>query len=312
MADFSDLMTATRAIVDPITSGADLAQIAQAQPSLWPQVAGHPNAYPELLTWLDNNGDAATKQAVAVSRVSHPGRDVSYLPVEKKTAGDAMSQRRLRKSWVIGGVALIVALAVGVSLIVVSPWQTRSSNPVLTTVQFGAIFAAPQDGKATHPFGDWQVDNSSFVARLQQYITTDNCGLSSAVTLTGVTACAQLGGNFGDDYSGASFPDGTIVLLFDTVAAAHEIESWSPWFENAESVYGSMNVRLSGPIYDHWGPWVIGYGQTMLSPSPLWLVAVYGNVAVLNGGSDAKASTWQRWQDSAVSLGRAIDQAARS
>ena len=65
MADFSDLMTATRSIVDPTTSGADLAQIAQAQPGLWPQIAAHPNAYPDLLTWLEANGGATTKQAVA-------------------------------------------------------------------------------------------------------------------------------------------------------------------------------------------------------------------------------------------------------
>jgi len=64
MAEFSDLVTATRAVVDPSTSPADLAQIAQLQPSLRPQVAAHPNVYPGLLSWLDANGDSAVKQAI--------------------------------------------------------------------------------------------------------------------------------------------------------------------------------------------------------------------------------------------------------
>jgi len=76
MVDSSDLMAATRAVVDPSTSDADLAQIAQAQPSLWPQIAAHPNAYADLLTWLDANGDEATKKAVA-ARQQAPVEPVS-------------------------------------------------------------------------------------------------------------------------------------------------------------------------------------------------------------------------------------------
>jgi len=75
MTDFSDLLTATKAAADPSTSAADLAQIAQAQPRLWPDIAAHPNAYPDLLAWLDANGDEATKTAVAdpVPAVAQPG-----------------------------------------------------------------------------------------------------------------------------------------------------------------------------------------------------------------------------------------------
>ncbi|MCL2489535.1 MAG: DsbA family protein [Propionibacteriaceae bacterium] len=77
MENLADLFAATQAVLNPATSGADLAQIAQAQPSLWPQVASHPNVYPELLTWLDANGDAATKQAVAARR---PAATMSGFP----------------------------------------------------------------------------------------------------------------------------------------------------------------------------------------------------------------------------------------
>jgi len=52
MADYSDLVMATRAVADPSTSPADLAAIAQMQPGLRAQVAAHPNVYPALLQWL--------------------------------------------------------------------------------------------------------------------------------------------------------------------------------------------------------------------------------------------------------------------
>jgi len=49
-------MTAARALDDPSTSAADLAQIAQLQPGLRPHVAGHPNVYPGLTDWLAAQG----------------------------------------------------------------------------------------------------------------------------------------------------------------------------------------------------------------------------------------------------------------
>lgn len=68
MADFSDFATAAQAVANPATSALDLAHIVQAQPSLWPQVAAHPNIYPALSAWLETNGDPATKQVVASRR----------------------------------------------------------------------------------------------------------------------------------------------------------------------------------------------------------------------------------------------------
>jgi len=56
MADYSDVMTAARALDDPSTSAADLAQIAQLQPGLRANVASHPNVYPGLTDWLAAQG----------------------------------------------------------------------------------------------------------------------------------------------------------------------------------------------------------------------------------------------------------------
>jgi len=72
VGDFSDLITATRAVIDPTTSSQDLMSIAQAQPTLWAQIASHPNAYPALLDWLDRQGDPSVSQVVARRRLATP------------------------------------------------------------------------------------------------------------------------------------------------------------------------------------------------------------------------------------------------
>ena len=65
MIDYADFATAARAVIDPTTSAADLATIAELQPGLWAQIAGHPAAYPDLLDWLDSVGDTSVKVALA-------------------------------------------------------------------------------------------------------------------------------------------------------------------------------------------------------------------------------------------------------
>ena len=62
---FSDIATAQVAVTDPTTSAQDLMSIAQTFPSLWTEIARHPNAYPDLLTWLDQVGGDDVHQAVA-------------------------------------------------------------------------------------------------------------------------------------------------------------------------------------------------------------------------------------------------------
>jgi len=80
MTDYSDLAVAGQAVDDPATDAAALAAITASQPSLWPQVAAHPNCYPDLLEYLNANGDEDTKQAVARRRVPAPPSAIE-LPV---------------------------------------------------------------------------------------------------------------------------------------------------------------------------------------------------------------------------------------
>lgn len=51
-------------VQDPSTSALDLAQIAGERPDLHAAVAAHPNAYPELLTWLRAQGNPAVVAVV--------------------------------------------------------------------------------------------------------------------------------------------------------------------------------------------------------------------------------------------------------
>jgi len=53
--------------LDPATSPAGLAVLA-TEPELWPAIAAHPNAYPDLLDYLGQYGDAATQAALAARR----------------------------------------------------------------------------------------------------------------------------------------------------------------------------------------------------------------------------------------------------
>ena len=80
MADFSDLRVALQALNDPLTRADDLAAIAAAQPAYGALVATHPNAYPALLDWLDQNGDFATREAVAGRRITMPPAQPPFQP----------------------------------------------------------------------------------------------------------------------------------------------------------------------------------------------------------------------------------------
>ena len=55
----------TTSLISATTSAAELASIAQGHPECWLEIAQHPNAYPELLSWLQSSGDAQVQQAVA-------------------------------------------------------------------------------------------------------------------------------------------------------------------------------------------------------------------------------------------------------
>ena len=70
MTTYDDLAQAAAALADPTISSRELMSIAQAYPSLWADVAGHPNAYPDLLSWLQTVGDDTVREAIAAREPS--------------------------------------------------------------------------------------------------------------------------------------------------------------------------------------------------------------------------------------------------
>jgi len=85
MADYSDLAAATQAVADPCTSAADLAQIASWHAKLQRQVAAHPNADPDMLSWLGvNTGDLAKQ--VAAERQTQVAIAPASLPAPRHAA----------------------------------------------------------------------------------------------------------------------------------------------------------------------------------------------------------------------------------
>ena len=71
MTTYDDLAQAATALADPTTTPRDLMVIAQTYPSLWVDVAKHPHAYPDLLSWLSSVGDDSVREAV-VERGASP------------------------------------------------------------------------------------------------------------------------------------------------------------------------------------------------------------------------------------------------
>jgi len=115
MTDYSDLMIATRAVVDPATSAADLMQIAQMQPMLRQQVAVHPNVYPALVDWLAQFGGAksstSTDDVRVASTAAVPTRSAPPVtPVAPPVAQPEQStSNRARLRIPVGSPALPVA-----------------------------------------------------------------------------------------------------------------------------------------------------------------------------------------------------------
>jgi len=71
MDDQITAQQALAAVNDPATPGATLHVIAAQYPDLWPQIAAHPSAYPDLLAWLSNVGGPEV-QSIVASRTGAP------------------------------------------------------------------------------------------------------------------------------------------------------------------------------------------------------------------------------------------------
>ena len=320
MADFSDLTTATKAVGDPATKGADLAKIARVQPSLGPQIAAHPNTYTGLLAWLDNHGDRATRKAVAARRKQKQAAAVARSP---KTRGTSTGGSK--GAW-IGGIVVFVVIVVAAVLLVVQPWKTSSPEsslsgsavPVLTTAQFAAM-VSPEDievasadlgTQVSGAYGDnWKLfdpsdwDNGPLgymmeigsVCAGQYGVQTDSPGLEAMIS--------------NGDSPGEGSNTGSTGLVATNVVLLVDSE------QNAAAIVrgaGLCNVRVndgeSPEIINVDGVYVVGFVDgTNLGFG--WMQ--YGNViAFHDDGGDG--ITWTDWKAQSSALKQSVNAAASS
>ena len=95
---------------DPSTTGARLAELAQADRSLWPAIAVHPAAYPALLDWLGQQGDP-TVDAVLALRSGSPAAETPTAPA---THGPVPANSGDSKNlWVVCGMVAVVLVLIG-------------------------------------------------------------------------------------------------------------------------------------------------------------------------------------------------------
>ncbi|MDR0283411.1 MAG: discoidin domain-containing protein [Propionibacteriaceae bacterium] len=162
MAEYSTLALAAAALADPRTPGEDLALIAQTYPTLWISVASHPNAYPGLLAWLEQYGDAAVHQVVAARR-AQPGATTIAVPATP-VARTRPARRRGLVLLILAAAALVTAVVLVTVFVLVPTFRppashgptaqttrTAGTSPRTPTVTAGPAGAATSTGPVTTP-----------------------------------------------------------------------------------------------------------------------------------------------------------------
>lgn len=96
----------------------DLADIAVAYPALRPQVASHPLAYPELLTWLSMLREPAVDAALAAraDRGAAP-----QLQAQAQTNHPLPDRRRSRRRSIVVGLSAAIVLGIAITGMIVVP-----------------------------------------------------------------------------------------------------------------------------------------------------------------------------------------------
>jgi len=330
MTDFSDLMVATTAVVDPATTGADLALITKAQKRLWVLIASHPNAYPGLLDWLSTYGDDATKKAVAARPPAAapdfapppvapafvpPPMAPAFIPqpvaaafVPPVTTPDSESYDymyapprpgRGRRVAVIAAIAVVVVVAI--VLLAVRPWSSRTTP--LTVDQFVYML---QNDAAVNLGPDYTDPTASDVgAKVEQDVPTAPDGSFFGVdptcasqqnidtALTGFRAIAWID----NGVTNTTLVSGAI--LFDTADQAASIVKVASLCYADSSGQASKSATIDGvSMWATSDTFDFGFAQ-------------YQNVFFFTNADNYSQKTWTQWTAQAPLLKRAVDVAAQ-
>lgn len=145
MADYGQASIALAALHNPATSPEDLSAIATAQPNLWVLVAQHPNAYPDLLRYLDQYGDDAVKAAVAERSEPSPVHSTS-----NKAASPGAGKKRVL---IIAGACVVVLVCVALVLwfLVIRPGRSSDVPTPSPTTLTSSAAASPSPTPSVTP-----------------------------------------------------------------------------------------------------------------------------------------------------------------
>ena len=286
MADWSDVLAATRAVVDPSTSAEDLAAIAQAQKGLWVQIASHPNAYPALLDWLSSQGDESVRAAVASrQQPTNPSLPVPPPPPANEPAATHPVPKRFKKPLLISGAGVLVAVAVVLVIVF-----TTGSSSMLQASQLQTL-AANLGGEEVRMMSGEKIQ--------QEYYDTDN------------DSCTALFGNQG--------PQGGV--WFDLPNSSGDWSNVEVYvFENRQRAVSAMD-QFEGCVFGDDDIVRLNTQEVSSVSMSLWQnpnslnesypMAVYANVLWF---SDANTSVaWDEWQTYATTTFKsAVNQAIKS
>ena len=286
---FSDIATAQAALTDPTTSPQDLMSIAQAFPSLWAEIAKHPNAYPDLLTWLDQVGGDDVHQAIAERNVVARSAPIPALPIPSPptvAATNATSVpatghpklRKLRQRWPIIAIVTLLVVAIAVAAVLVANKKSQDAvQPVVAQ------------------------DNLPLV------VASMNLELSNTDTLDCVSGSIIQSFNL---YEGEGFWGAIFLTEFQAndslktqMAACYD--SGPGWMRDSD-----QSTKNSGIVMEQ-------YRGSLSSMPGNWYSysAAYGNVVVFSAWYDQNNTTtfmsWSQWQNWAKKTFRpAVDNAA--
>lgn len=315
------------ALGNPTTDATTLGDIAARRPDLWPHIANHPNVYWDLLNWLGENGDDATRGIVAarlgVDQPAAPAApaaapaanppevlgEQSY--VAPKPTGTSNFQKQVIDLWTrlrknkplfygsIAGLAVVLLVA-GVAIAATHPSRQQSSadHGSVTTPS-----ATPTDTPVSYPIPDGCPSASdfggAFATNGNGYESVSLAALNSAVA----TALPDGGCGYADKDTRTSSNSSSqyrniLVWYFNLGSPGKQTrQSLGTWATSAGSTdsFTAQNDVLSLPSsFSTWtGSRVVSFGGPSLWQNPRIMPAyVQGTSAYITFALDlAKVAT---------------------
>jgi len=252
-----DAAQAQQALADPTTSPGVLVQIAQAHPHLQAAVASHPNVYPDLLHWLDQQGNPVVSGIVAQRRAM-PTTAAPPVAVPAETPPDRGSSGRAIWMVVVIGVVLVGLIA----LLIATPWRPWRRNGGSTPMPgIGSNGGASSDtGQATPTPDVFAPHFSPIVMGGSQKDFFTDIAVASDGSIVAVGYTRSTDGDFppshgSDDALIAKFsPDGT--LLWARTNGGSGDDEFS-----SVTIVGEGNIIAAGNSASVDGDFPPGHGQ---------------------------------------------------